>query len=111
MFGEVKFFIGLQVNQLNKDIFITQPKYIKEILNNFGMDGSRKLEKPMVIEHKFSKNDDSVEVDQTFSRTMIGKIQYVVYSRCEIAFSIAIIARLSTIPKENHMMEVKRVLR
>ena len=37
MFGEIKFFVGLQVHQIKDDIFIPQSKYIKEILKDFGM--------------------------------------------------------------------------
>ena len=35
MFGEIKFFVGLQVHQLKYGIFVTQSKYIKEILKTF----------------------------------------------------------------------------
>ena len=38
MFGEIKFFVGLQVHQLKYGIFVTQSKYIKEILNTFGLE-------------------------------------------------------------------------
>ena len=37
MFGEIKFFVGLQVDQLKHEIFITQFKCVKEILKTFGM--------------------------------------------------------------------------
>ena len=40
MFGEIKFFVGLQVHQLNHGIFVTQSKYIKEILKIFGLEDS-----------------------------------------------------------------------
>ena len=38
MFGEIKFFVGLQVQQSKNGIYITQSKYIKEILEKFGME-------------------------------------------------------------------------
>ena len=58
-------------------IYITQSKYIKEILKKFGMEDSRPLGIPMSNGHKLSTNDDSKEVDQTTYRSMIGKIQYL----------------------------------
>ena len=63
LFGEIKLFFGLQVCQVNFDIFITQSKYIKEILKTFVMEGSRPMRKPMSTEHKLSKNDDSTNVN------------------------------------------------
>ena len=41
MFGEIKLFVGLQVNQLKHGIFVTQSKYIKEILKTFGLEDSK----------------------------------------------------------------------
>ena len=42
---------------------------------------------------------------------MIGKLQYAVHSRTNIALSIGMVARFSTNPKENHLMVVKRIMR
>ena len=65
----------------------------------------------MVSGHKFSKNDDSAEVNQTLYKSMIGELQYVVHSRPNIALSVGIVVRFSTNPKENHLMFVKRIMR
>ena len=96
MFGEIKFFVGLQINQLKNGTFITQFKYVKEILKTFGMEDSKLVCTPMVIRHKISKNDESPEVNQTLYKSMIGKLQYVVYSRLDIALAIGIAVRFST---------------
>ena len=58
MFGELKFFFGLQVHQLKHGIFMTQSKYIKEILKMFGLEDSKPISTPMAIGHKLSKNDE-----------------------------------------------------
>ena len=66
----------------------------------------------MVIGHKLSKDDYSTEVNQTLYRSMIGKLQYVVHNKPDIALSIEIVARFSTNPRENHLMQVvKRIMR
>ena len=74
MFGEIKFFVGLQIQVKKDDIYITQSKYIKEILKKFGMEDSRPVGIVMSTRHKLSKNGDSKEVDQTIYRSMIGKL-------------------------------------
>ena len=66
---------------------------------------------PMIIGHKLSKNDESDEVNQIVYRSMIGKLQYNVHSRPNITLSIGIVAIFSANPRENHLMEVKRILR
>ena len=63
MFGEIKFFVGFQVHNMKDGIYITQSKYIKKILKKFGMEDSRPVGTPMSTGHKFSKDDDSKEVN------------------------------------------------
>lgn len=48
VFGDIKIFISLQVHQTNGGGYVTQSKYIKEILKIFGMDESSPVGKPMV---------------------------------------------------------------
>ena len=74
MYGEIKFFIELQVHQLKHGISMTQSKYIKEILKTFGLEDSKPINTPMVIGHKISKNDEYVEVNQIMYRSMIRKL-------------------------------------
>ena len=47
------------------------------------------------------------KVNQTLYRSMIGKLQYVVHDRPDIALAICIVARFFANPKENHLMAVK----
>lgn len=111
MFGEIKFFIGLQISQLNDGIYINQTKYVREVLKNFGLEDSKPVETPMVIGCKLSKEDDSKEVNATLYRSMIGKLQYVVHSRPNIAHAVEIVSRFQANPKESHMVDVKRNFR
>ena len=74
MFGEIKFFVGLQIQQKKDGIYITQYKYIKEILKKFGMEDSRPVGTHMSTRHNPSKNDGSKKVDQTTYKSMIGKL-------------------------------------
>ena len=75
------------------------------------MEDSRPIGTPMSMRHKISKNDDSKEVDQITYRSMIGKLQYVVHTMPNIALAVGMVERFSINPKENHMMEIKRIMR
>ena len=44
-------------------------------------------------------------------KSMIGKLQYVVHSRPNIALAVGIVARFFANPRENHIMVVKRIMR
>ena len=65
----------------------------------------------MATRHKLSKNDESTEVNQTMYKSMIGKLQYVVHSRPNIALAVGIVARFFADSRENHLMAVKRIMR
>jgi len=63
MLGEMNFFLGLQITQTKKGIFISQTKYVKELLRKFGMEDSKPMNTPMATKCKLSKDDDSPKVD------------------------------------------------
>ena len=64
MFGEIKFFVGLQVYQIKYGIYITQSKYLKEILKTFGLEDSKLVSTPMVTRNRLSNNDNSTDVNK-----------------------------------------------
>ena len=63
MLGELTFFLGLQVYQSDKGIFISQTKYIKDMLKKFKMEYSKPVNTPMINGCKLSKNYESLAVD------------------------------------------------
>ena len=64
LLGELSFFLGLQISQLDEGIFISQTKYIKEMLKKFRMEDCKPVSTLMVTGCKLSKDDESKEVDQ-----------------------------------------------
>ena len=74
LLGELNFFLGLQISQLNDGIFISQSKYIKEMLKKFGMEDCKPVSTPMIIGYKLRKDDGLKEVDQKLYRSMIGSL-------------------------------------
>ena len=75
------------------------------------MEDSRPVGTPMSTGHKLSKYDDSKELDQTTYMSMIGKLYYIVHTRPAIALVVGMVARFFAKPEENHMMEIKRIMR
>jgi len=93
LLGELKFFLGLQISQLNDGIFISQSKYIKEMLKKFGMEDYKPISTPMTTGCKLSKDDESKEVDQNLYRSMIGRLLYVTASRPDVMYAVGPVAR------------------
>jgi Asp-tRNA(Asn)/Glu-tRNA(Gln) amidotransferase C subunit len=73
--------MGLQICQINQGIFISQTKYIIEILKRFGMEDCKPVTTPMQTSCKLRKDDDSKSTDQRQYRSTIGSLLYVKTSR------------------------------
>jgi hypothetical protein len=81
LLGELSLFMGLHICQSNQGIFISQTKYIIEMLKRFGMEDCKPVITPMQTSCKLSKDDDSKSTDQRKYRSMIGNLLYVTTSR------------------------------
>nr|GFA44616.1 hypothetical protein [Tanacetum cinerariifolium] len=84
MMGEMKFFLGLQVNQFSNGIFINQSKYILDILKRFGIKNCDTVSAPMVEQVKIKLDLVGKPVDHTDYRSVIGSLMYVTSSRPDI---------------------------
>ncbi|GJZ86283.1 retrovirus-related pol polyprotein from transposon TNT 1-94 [Tanacetum coccineum] len=72
MMGELNFFLGLQIKQMEDDIFYNQSKYIKEMLKKFGLEDSKPMKTPMSSDTKLTKDEECESVDSTKYRGMIA---------------------------------------
>nr|GEW73008.1 retrovirus-related Pol polyprotein from transposon TNT 1-94 [Tanacetum cinerariifolium] len=80
MMGKLNFFLGLQIKQMEGDIFFNQSKYIKEMLKKFGLDDSKPMKTLMSFDTKLTKDKECESVDSTKYQGMIGTdIETVVY--------------------------------
>ncbi|GKB08379.1 uncharacterized mitochondrial protein-like protein, partial [Tanacetum coccineum] len=84
--GELTFFLGLQVKQKEDRIFISQDKYVADILRKFGFTNVRTTSTPMDTEKPLLKDSDGDEVDVHLYRSMIGSLMYLTSSRPDIMY-------------------------
>ena len=77
LLGELTYFLGLQVQQNKDGIFLSQTKYLKQILKKYGMEDSKPVGTPMVRGCSLSTNDESAAVHQPTYRSMIGSLLYL----------------------------------
>ncbi|GKA28070.1 pentatricopeptide repeat-containing protein [Tanacetum coccineum] len=58
MMGELNFFLGLQIKQIEDGIFFNQSMYIKEMLKKFGLEDSKPMKIPMSFDTKLMKDEE-----------------------------------------------------
>ncbi|GJT03238.1 retrovirus-related pol polyprotein from transposon TNT 1-94 [Tanacetum coccineum] len=104
LMGEMKLFLGLQIHQSLRGIFINQAKYTLEILKKHGMEKGQR--KP-----KLDAYLSGEPVDQTDYRSKIGSLMYLTSSRPDIVQAVCYCARYQARPTEKQLKEVKRIFR
>ncbi|GJW13496.1 putative ribonuclease H-like domain-containing protein [Tanacetum coccineum] len=109
--GELTFFLGLQVKQLPEGIFISQDKYVADILKKFDFLSIRTATTPIESNKPMVKDEDGVDVDVHVYRSMIGSLMYLTASRPDIMFVVCACARFQVTPKASHLNAVKRIFR
>ncbi|GKD78334.1 putative ribonuclease H-like domain-containing protein, partial [Tanacetum coccineum] len=109
--GELTFFLGLQVTQKDDGIFISQDKYVDEILKKFGFSTVKTASTPMETSKPLLKDAEAEDVDVHLYRSMIGSLMYLTSSRPDIMFVVCACARFQVTPKVSHLHAVKRIFR
>ncbi|GJX77566.1 retrovirus-related pol polyprotein from transposon TNT 1-94 [Tanacetum coccineum] len=111
MMGDLNFFLGLQIKQMEDGIFFNQSKYIKEILKKFELEDSKPTKTLMSTEIKLTKDDEADSVDSSKYQCMIGSLLYLTASRPNIMFSVCLCVRFQENPKTTYLEVVKRIFR
>ncbi|GKA41290.1 hypothetical protein Tco_0733883 [Tanacetum coccineum] len=111
MMGQISLFLGLQISQNPKGIFINQSKYTNEILKKFDLHKSDHVDTPMVERKKLDEDLSGTPVDQTKYRSMIGSLMYLTASRPDLVFAVCMCARYQYRPTKRLLEAVKRVFR
>ncbi|GJV19276.1 retrovirus-related pol polyprotein from transposon TNT 1-94 [Tanacetum coccineum] len=111
MMGPISFFLGLQISQNPRGIFINQSKYTNEILKKFDLHKSDPVDTPMVERTKLDEDLSGTPIDQTKYRSMIRSLMYLIASRPDLVFAMCMCARYQSRPTKKHLKAVKRVFR
>ncbi|GKB43893.1 putative ribonuclease H-like domain-containing protein [Tanacetum coccineum] len=109
--GELTFFLGLQVKQKEDGIFISQDKYVAEILKKFDFAGVKTASTPIETQKPLVKDEESSDVDVHLYRSMIGSLMYLTAFRPDIMFAVCACSRFQVNPKTSHLSVVKRIFR
>nr|GEV61421.1 hypothetical protein [Tanacetum cinerariifolium] len=109
--GKLNFFLELQVKQKEDGIFISQDKYVDEILRKFGLIDGESASTSIDTKKPLLKDPDGEDVDVHIYRLMIGSLMYFTSSRLDIMFTVCACARFQVTLKPSHLHAVKRIFR
>nr|GEU49820.1 uncharacterized mitochondrial protein AtMg00810-like [Tanacetum cinerariifolium] len=108
---ELTFFLGLQVTQKEDGIFISQDKYVHEILKKFNYSDMKSTSTRVDLEKPLVRYGDTNDVDVHLYRSIIGSLMYLTAYRPNIMFVVCACARFQFTLKTSHLLVVKRIFR
>ncbi|CAA7040775.1 unnamed protein product [Microthlaspi erraticum] len=109
--GKMKFFLGVEVIQDGRGIFINQQKYAEETLKKYGMEGCNAVKNPIVPGNKLSRAGGGDAADPTMFKQLVGSLRYLTATRPDLIYSVNLVSRYMENPNEQHLLAAKRILR
>ncbi|GKC99558.1 putative ribonuclease H-like domain-containing protein, partial [Tanacetum coccineum] len=99
---------GLQVEQRSDGIFISQDKYVAEIIRKFDLESVKTATTPYEPQKPKDKNGPDDDVNVHLYRSMIGSLMYLTASRPDIMFAVSTCSRFQVTPKTSNLLAIKR---
>ncbi|GKV32516.1 hypothetical protein SLEP1_g41114 [Rubroshorea leprosula] len=100
-----------EVDQSAAGIFISQKKYVQDILDRFRIKDSNPVSTPIDAGMKLVKNPKGKKVNSTLYKQIVGSLMYLNATRPDIMHAVSLISRYMESPKEMHLLAAKRILR
>ncbi|GJU65511.1 retrovirus-related pol polyprotein from transposon TNT 1-94 [Tanacetum coccineum] len=111
MMGKISFFLGLQISQSHKGIFLNQSKYALKSLKEYGMESCDPVDTPMVEKSKLNEDTLGKAIDPTHYLDMVSTLMYLTSSRPDLVYAVCMCARYQARPTKKHLHAVKRIFR
>ena len=108
---EMSYFLGMEIHQDYKGIFICQRKHANEVLVKFGMKNNKLVSTPLVQNEKLIIEDGTDKIDGSVYKSLIGCLLYLTATRPNVMFAASLLSRFMQKPSELHFKAAKRVLR
>ena len=109
--GMMYYFLGIEVVQSSTGIFISQKKYVQEILDKFQMKNCNPVNTPSEFGMKLNKDNGGKKVDDTLYKQIVGSLMYLTATRPDIMHTVSVISRYMECPTEIHLLAAKRICR
>ncbi|GKA73859.1 retrovirus-related pol polyprotein from transposon TNT 1-94 [Tanacetum coccineum] len=98
MMGQMSFFLGLQISQSPRGIFINQSKYASKIVKKYGLHSTDSVDIPMIENKKLDEDLQGKQVNATLYRSMIGSLMYLTANRPDLNYVVCLCARYQSKP-------------
>ncbi|BBG96752.1 transposable element gene [Prunus dulcis] len=109
--GHLHYFLGLHIQYTYAGISVTQSKYIKDVFFKANLFEFKPCLTPSHPNHKLLGDDNLPFSDPAHYRSLLGALQYLTFTKPDIAYSVNQVCQFMHSPLETHYLAVKRILR
>jgi hypothetical protein len=105
--GQLKHFLGLEVDYTHEGLILHQKKYCRELLTKFGMSNCKPVSTSMELNAKVCALEGKDLEDATMYRQLVGSLIYLTLSRPDISHAVGVLSRYMQNPKKPHLEAVR----
>ena len=105
----LRYFLGVEVTRNKKGIFLSQRKYVLDLLTETGKLRAKPCSTPMLPKLQLTKDDKLFEDPERY-RKLVGKLNYLKVTHPDIAYSISIVSQFMSSPTVNHWAALEYIL-
>ncbi|XP_017187807.1 uncharacterized mitochondrial protein AtMg00810-like [Malus domestica] len=109
--GPLHYFLGIQITQAAERLFLSQHRYINDLLTKTEMHQSKPCATPCLPHNRLLKDDGTPFDNLALYRSIVGALQYLTFTRPDITFFVHQVCQFMHCPMESHYLAVKRILR
>uniref|UniRef100_A0ACD5W6D1 Uncharacterized protein n=1 Tax=Avena sativa TaxID=4498 RepID=A0ACD5W6D1_AVESA len=109
--GPLRYFLGIEVSSTSAGFYISQEKYIQDLLARAALGDERTVETPMELNVKLQPTDGDPLPDPTRYRHLVGSLVYLAVTRPDISYPVHILSQFVSAPTTVHYSHLLRVLR
>src|SRR3954468_13250019 len=109
--GPLRYFLGIEVSSTANGFFISQERYIQDLLSRASLTDERTVETPMELNLSLRASDGDPLSDPTRYRHLVGSLVYLAVTRPDISYSVQILSQFVSAPTTVHYSHLLRVLR
>uniref|UniRef100_A0ACD5UXM4 Uncharacterized protein n=1 Tax=Avena sativa TaxID=4498 RepID=A0ACD5UXM4_AVESA len=108
--GPLRYFLGIKVSSNSDGFYISQEKYIQDLLARTALGDERTVETPMELNVKLQLTDGDPLSDPTSYRHLVGSLVCLAVTRPDISYPVHILSRFVSAPTTVHYSHLLRVL-
>ncbi|XP_019101948.1 PREDICTED: uncharacterized protein LOC109133362 [Camelina sativa] len=105
------YFPGMVVRRDTKGLFLSQHNYVADILHRANMSNCKRVTTPVDTSAKLHAAVGPPVADPSLYRSLAGALQYLTFTRPDIAYAVQQICLYMHDPREPHFTAMKRILR